>query len=161
MAFTEYERLSPNHGPETHERLGVLFHHSQMGFEETITRMLDPASQVSYHCLIAGDGTRCTLVRDTVVAWHAGKSEFLGRSRCNDFMLGLAFAGDTYRSPITESQMASLLEWLGSRWAPLSLSLDRLSDHRQVAPGRKQDLNPSQWDRLIRTLADHFGAPAP
>ena len=158
--FPEIERPSPNRGPETHERLGVLFHHSEMGFEETIARMQDPASQVSYHCLIAQDGTRCTLVPDTFVAWHAGPSRFMGRSRCNDFLLGLALAGDTDLAPITGAQLASAIEWLSARWAPLGLATDRLTDHRQVSPGRKRDLNPAEWERLSRAVAAHFGAPA-
>ncbi len=157
MAYPVIERPSPNRGPDTHERLGVLFHHSQMGFEDTINLMQNPASQVSYHCLIARDGTRCTLVPDTAVAWHAGPSRFMGRSRCNDFLLGLAFEGDTDVDPISEDQLASTIEWLSARWGPLGLSLDRLADHRQVSPGRKRDLNPSEWDRLLRALAAHFG----
>lgn len=161
MPYPEIERPSPNRGPETHERLGVLFHHSQMGFEDTITLMQNPASQVSYHCLIARDGTRCTLVPDTAVAWHAGQSRFMGRTRCNDFLLGLAFEGDTDVDPISDDQLASAVEWLSARWGPLGLSLDRLADHRQVSPGRKRDLNPAEWDRLVRAVAAHFGGSLP
>ena len=165
MPFREFERLSPNRSPGRHERLGVLFHHSQLGFEETIARMLDPASQVSYHCLIDRDGTRCTLVPDTDIAWHAGASRFLGRTRCNDFLLGVAFAGDTDRDPLSEAQLASSLEWLEARWARLGWTLERLTDHRQVAPERKRDLNPAQWRRLFAFVAARFhveiGPPTP
>jgi N-acetyl-anhydromuramoyl-L-alanine amidase len=163
MAFREFERLSPNRDAVPHERLGALFHHSEGGFAETIAKMLDPASRVSYHCLIDVDGTRCTLVRDTEVAWHAGASQFLGRGRCNDFLLGVAFAGDTYRAPLSGPQLASALEWLEARWLPLGWGTDRISDHRQVAPGRKRDLNPVEWERLAAAVAAHFrgGAPRP
>ncbi len=158
MAFPQIERPSPNRDPAGHERLGVLFHHSELSFEETIARMQDPASRVSYHCLIGADGTRCTLVPDTAVAWHAGLSSFLGRERCNDFLLGVSFAGDTYALPLTEAQVESALEWLGARWAPLGWDTGRMTDHRQVSPGRKRDLNPPQWDRLLAAIAAHFGA---
>src|ERR1022692_4888680 len=107
MAFREFERLSPNRDAAAHERLGALFHHSELGFAETVARMLDPESRVSYHCLIDLDGTRCALVPDAQVAWHAGVSRFLGRDRCNDFLLGVAFAGDTYRAPLSVQQIAS------------------------------------------------------
>ena len=157
MAFREFERLSPNRDPAPHERLGALFHHSELGFGETIERMLNPGSRVSYHCLIDADGTRCTLVPDGEVAWHAGASRFLGRDRCNDFMLGVAFAGDTDAAPLSGPQLASALEWLESRWSRLGWAPDRLADHRQVSPGRKRDLNPAQWDRLVATVAAHFG----
>src|SRR5476651_110817 len=112
MPFREFGRPSPNRDASAHERLGALFHHSERGFTETIALMSDPASEVSYHCLIDHDGTRCTLVPDAEVAWHAGASRFLGRSRCNDFLLGVAFAGDTYAAPLSGAQIASALEWL-------------------------------------------------
>jgi AmpD protein len=157
MPFRELERLSPNRDRARHERLGVLVHHSELGFAETIGRMLDPASRVSYHCLIDRDGTRCTLVPDGEVAWHAGASRFLGRERCNDFLLGLAFAGDSYREPLSAPQIASALEWLDRRWWALGWTTACLTDHRQAAPGRKRDLNPAEWDRLFAAVAAHFG----
>jgi len=157
MAFREFERLSPNRDTAAHERLGALFHHSGLGFEETIARMLDPASRVSYHCLIDVDGTRCALVPDGQVAWHAGASRFLGRDRCNGFLLGVSFAGDTYRAPLSGPQIASALEWLEPRWVRLGWGPDRIADHRQVSPGRKRDLNPAEWDRLVEAVAEHFG----
>jgi AmpD protein len=158
MAFPEIERLSPNRDPSGHERLGVLFHHSELGFDETIAKMLRAESRVSYHCLIDSDGTRCTLVRDLAVAWHAGLSNFLGRERCNEFLLGVSFAGDTYAAPLTDAQVASALEWLALRWVPLGWDTGRMTDHRQVSPGRKRDLNPTEWDRLFAAIAGHFGA---
>ena len=160
MPFTEFERLSPNRDPAGNERLGVPFHHSGgLGFDQTIARMLNPESRVSYHCLIGPDGTRCTLVSDAQVAWHAGASRFLGRERCNDFLLGVAFAGDTYSLPLTGQQIDSALEWLDARWVPLGWGLGRITDHRQASPGRKDDLNPAEWARLTAAVAAHFASP--
>lgn len=157
MAFPTFTRHSPNHDViPPHERLGVLFHHSVLAFDDTIALMLRPESKVSYHCLIAPDGTRCTLVADEHIAWHAGASAFRGRSRCNDFLLGLAFAGDTYRTALTEAQLASTLEWLTPRWAAHGWTLEYMTDHRQASPQRKDDLNPVQWSRLHATLQAHF-----
>jgi AmpD protein len=157
MTFREFSRPSPNRDGGAHERLGVLFHHSGHGFTETIARMTDPSSRVSYHCLIDTDGTRCLLVPESEIAWHAGVSSFLGRSGCNAFLLGVSFAGDTYAAPLSAPQVASALEWLGKRWVPLGWGLDRMTDHRQVAPGRKRDLNPVEWDRLAAAVAGQFG----
>jgi AmpD protein len=157
VAFPEFQRLTPNRASApAHERQGVVFHHSVVGFKETIAHMLSPESRVSYHALIAADGTRCTLVADEDVAWHAGVSEFRGRPGCNAFLLGLAFAGDTYREPLTGSQIESALEWLAVRWAARGWTLEWMTDHRQVAPGRKDDLNPPEWDRLRAAIAARF-----
>jgi AmpD protein len=157
VPFPVIERLSPNRGgPRPHERLGVVFHHTEKGFTETIDFMSRPESRVSYHCVIAADGTRCTLVSDREVAWHAGESEFRGRANCNAFLLGVAFAGDTYREPLTDAQMASALEWLEARWTALGWTLAAMTDHRQVAPGRKRDLNPGEWRRWEAAIAARF-----
>jgi N-acetyl-anhydromuramoyl-L-alanine amidase len=157
VPFPAIARPSPNRDlAPAHERLGVLIHHSVMSFEDTIARMLQPESKVSYHCLIAHDGTRCTLVADEHIAWHAGASFFLGRTRCNDFLLGLAFAGDTYRAPLTDAQLASAFEWLAPRMDAHRWTPDRITDHRQAAPGRKDDLNPVEWSRLNTAIRQRF-----
>jgi AmpD protein len=149
MPFPELTCLSPNRDlAPPQECAGVLFHHSVASFADTLARMLDPASKVSYHALIDLDGARCTLVPDAQIAWHAGASSFLGRTRCNDFLLGLAFAGDTYATPLTGAQIASALEWLATRWVRHGWTPDRMTDHRQVSPGRKDDLAPAEWARL-------------
>lgn len=157
MAFPEIVRLSPNRdAAPAHEQLGVLFHHSVMSFDETIALMLKPESKVSYHCLIAANGGRCTLVADEHIAWHAGASSFLGRSRCNDFLLGVAFAGDTYQAPLSDAQVSSALDWLASRWSARNWTPARVTDHRQVSPGRKDDLNPIEWARLHAAIVARF-----
>ncbi len=100
MPFAEISRPSPNFAATpAHEQLGVCFHHSAMDFDATIARMLLAESQVSCHVLIASDGTRATLVADHHIAWHTGASTFRGRTRCNDFLLGAVFAGDTCGHP--------------------------------------------------------------
>src|ERR1700709_91610 len=111
MPYPELTHLSPNCDATTpHEQRGVVFHHTVISFEETIALMTDPARKVSYHCVIATDGTRCTLVPDDHIAWHAGASTFRGRAGCNAFLLGLSFAGDTYSAPLSDDQIASALE---------------------------------------------------
>jgi AmpD protein len=157
VAFPEIIRLSPNRDlAPPHECAGVLFHHSVAAFDLALARLLDPASKVSYHALIDSDGTRCMLVPDRHIAWHAGASSFLGRTRCNDFLLGLAFAGDTNTAPLTNAQLASALEWLAARWTRYGWTLARMTDHRQVSPGRKDDLAPTEWARLHAAITARF-----
>src|SRR5471032_1380671 len=101
VPFREFTKLSPNRDlAPPHEQLGVVFHHSVLSFDEAIALMLNPASKVSYHVIIGLDGTRCTLVPEAQVAWHAGVSSFRGRLRCNDFLLGVYFAGNTNEAPL-------------------------------------------------------------
>lgn len=160
MPFRQFIRLSPNRDlAPPHEQLGVLFHHSVVSFDETIALMLKPESKLSYHLLIGLDGTRCTLVPDEQVAWHAGASLFLGRPRCNEFLLGVAFAGNTNEVPLRDAQIASALEWLAPRWARRGWTPACVTDHRQVSPGRKDDLDPTEWTRLFAAITGRFAEP--
>ena len=158
VPFREFTQLSPNRDvTPPNERLGVVFHHSVIPFDETIAFMMQPASKASYHVLIGLDGARCTLVPDEEIAWHAGASVFLGRTRCNDFMLGASFAGDTNLAPLTDAQLASALEWLEPRWTQRGWTTACITDHRQISPGRKADLNPAEWARLLAKVTTKFG----
>ncbi|HTJ80006.1 MAG TPA: N-acetylmuramoyl-L-alanine amidase [Rariglobus sp.] len=157
MPFPEVSHPSPNFTAAfAHEQLGVCFHHSVMPFGETIAHMLSAENKVSYHVLIASDGTRARLVADEHIAWHAGESIFQGRTRCNYFLSGVSFAGDTYAAPLTEAQLASAIDWLSARWARRSWSVAWMTDHRQIAPGRKDDLNPVEWARLLAAITKAF-----
>lgn len=161
MRFLEIDAPSPNFSASpAHERLGVCFHHTVLPFAETLAHMARPESRVSYHIVIAADGTRARLVADENIAWHAGVSSFLGRDHCNAFLLGASFAGDTYAAPLTEAQIASALEWLAPRWIRHGWDLTRMTDHRQIAPGRKDDLAPAEWTGLYAAIVARFGPPS-
>jgi len=140
-----------------HERRGVCFHHTVKSFGETLAFMHAARSRVSYHVVVAADGTRARLVPDECIAWHAGVSVFQGRENANPFLLGVAFAGDTNAAPLTGAQIASALDWLAARWTRHGWSLACMTDHRQIAPGRKDDLAPAEWDRLLARIASRFG----
>lgn len=158
MRFRELDAPSPNFAAEPpHERRGVCFHHTVKTFEDTLAYMADPASRVSYHVVIARDGARARLVDERSVAWHAGVSAWRGRSGCNAFLLGVSFAGDTYAEPLSAAQIESALEWLAERWTERGWSLAAMTDHRQIAPGRKDDIAPAEWARLRAAIAERFG----
>ncbi|MBE2213677.1 MAG: N-acetylmuramoyl-L-alanine amidase [Opitutaceae bacterium] len=159
--FREFARPTPNLTAGRNACLGVVLHHSVMPFGPALDRLTDPASGVSYHALIDLDGTRCVLAPDDAIAHHAGVSSFRGRDGCNRFMLGVAFAGDTWVEPLTAAQIDSVLEWLQDRWTRHGWTPDWITDHRQVAPGRKNDLCPSEWTRVEGAISGRFGAGGP
>ena len=155
-AYRELEALSPNTTPGRNERRGVVFHHTILSFRETIAFMSRKENVVSYHCVIDSDGTRCRMAVDDAIAHHAGVSSFQEREGCNRFMLGCAFAGDTWQNPLTDDQLASTLEWLEPRWDRYHWSLAWMTDHRTVAPTRKDDLKPQEWARVQAAIRDRF-----
>jgi N-acetyl-anhydromuramoyl-L-alanine amidase len=160
-AFPEERLQSPNVSATPIRPSGVVFHHSCGTWAGDTSWILNPASKVSYHCLINAKGERRVFAGDTQRAWHAGKSNWRGRADCNSFMLGVAFSGDTYPTRkfgrlLTDLEIRSALDWLAPRIQEHALMFYMLTDHRNVSPGRKDDLNPSEWLRLQRRIKERF-----
>ena len=122
------------------------------------TNTLDPRSHPSYaslaglrvsaHFLIRRGGELIQFVSCNDRAWHAGVSSWRGRTRCNDFSVGIELEG-TDDLPYTGAQYTRLATLLGAlaRRYPVSAAVG----HSDVAPGRKTDPGPAfDWDRLAR-----------
>lgn len=107
--------------------------------------------RVSSHFLIRRHGQLQQFVDVAQRAWHAGQSSFLGRSRCNDFSVGIELEGDGVR-PFTNSQyrrLDILLHILSE-----NLPIRFLAGHSDIAPGRKFDPGPHfDWARLHQVSA--------
>lgn len=100
--------------------------------------------KVSSHFFIRRDGRLIQYVSANDRAWHAGRSCFQGREKCNDFSIGVELEGSDF-VPFEAAQYAAL--------ADLTLALRghyRLTDvqgHEHIAPGRKTDPGPCfDWD---------------
>jgi AmpD protein len=127
--------------------------------ERLFTNRLDPHAhpyfgeihrlQVSAHFLIRRDGELVSFVPVARRAWHAGASRWRGRSRCNDFSVGIELEG-TDDSPFTDAQYAALAGLLRQ------LGLRQIAAHSDVAPGRKTDPGAHfDWPRLLSALASY------
>ena len=98
--------------------------------------------KVSAHCCIFRDGRLTQYVSFNERAWHAGKSQFQGRERCNDFSIGIELEGCDSK-PFTRAQYHRLLKVTRSlRVAYPRLTDDRIVGHSDIAPGRKTDPGP-------------------
>ena len=108
--------------------------------------------RVSSHFLIRRDGELVQYVPFGERAWHAGKSDYQGRSGCNDFSIGIELEGAD-GTPYTEPQYDALVALVATLLAAYpSLSSAAITGHSDIAPGRKTD--PWQvfdWPRF-RTL---------
>jgi N-acetylmuramoyl-L-alanine amidase len=114
---------------------------------------MNPASKVSYHCIVAKDGRRSTLADPDERTWHAGRSEWRGKRDLNSWSIGAAFEGDSYKRPLSEDEMASMAEYLVPVMRRYKLGLKDVTDHRTVSPKRKDDLNPVELARFKKYLA--------
>jgi len=132
------------------------------GIVELFTNCLDPEAhpyyreihghKVSSHFLIRRDGELFQFVPCGQRAWHAGQSEWRGRSRCNDFSVGVELEGADDQ-PFTDSQYAVLAQL--SRVLRSEYPIADWVGHSDIAipPGRKTD--PGQhfdWKRFRAML---------
>jgi len=130
-----------------------VLHHTSGSYAGSVAWCMNPASRVSYHCIVAKDGRRSTLADPDERTWHAGVSSWRGKRDLNSWSIGAAFEGDTYKRQLNEDEMASMVEYLLPLLKKYGLSLNDITDHRTVSPGRKDDLNPTELARFKAYLA--------
>jgi N-acetylmuramoyl-L-alanine amidase len=109
---------------------------------------MDPISKVSYHAIVGKDGKRTVLADPDERTWHAGKSEWRGKKDLNSWSIGAAFEGDTNTRQLGEPEMASMAEYLVPTMKRYGLTLNDVTDHRTVSPGRKDDLAAGELARF-------------
>jgi AmpD protein len=126
------------------------------GIATLFTNRLDPSAhpyyasvadlKVSAHFLIRRDGETIQFVPCAKRAWHAGASNWCGRSRCNDFSIGIELEGCD-EVPFEAAQydaLAALARALRGRY-PIA----DIVGHSDIAPGRKSDPGPHfDWARF-------------
>jgi len=107
--------------------------------------------KVSSHVLIRRNGEITQFVPLTQRAWHAGQSYCEGRTRVNDFSIGIELEGAD-DVPFEAAQYQALAELTQAiRQAYPGITRDRIYGHDDIAPGRKTDPGPSfDWVRYLK-----------
>jgi len=161
---------SPNFGPRPPgANIDLLVLHSIslppgiFGGDEVqrlFTNQLDPCAhpsfeqlrglEVSAHFYIRRSGELWQFVSCDDRAWHAGKSQHLGRDNCNDFSIGIeleGLEGGSFESAQYET-LASLCAAVAQRYPIL-----HIAGHEHVAPLRKCDPGDGfEWAALRSSL---------
>ncbi len=109
--------------------------------------------EVSSHLLIRRDGELVQFVPFGERAWHAGDSSFRGRTRCNDFSIGIELEGED-ETPYDDRQYAVLVPVIKAikRAYPVISNRD-IAAHSDISPRRKTDPGPAfDWLRLYDGL---------
>jgi N-acetyl-anhydromuramoyl-L-alanine amidase len=115
--------------------------------------------RVSAHVLIRRDGEIVQYVPFGERAWHAGESQYRGRTGCNDFSIGAELEG-TDDTPYTDSQYTQLAALAAALLATYpSLNAEHIVGHSDVAPGRKTDPGAAfDWPRWRTLLQERLAA---
>jgi AmpD protein len=131
------------------------------GIIELFTNQLNPDEhpyyatihtyKVSAHFLIRRDGTLIQFVSCLDRAWHAGKSNWQTRERCNDFSVGIELEGSDFEA-FEEAQYHTLNKLVAC--LNNSYQIQAIVGHSDIAPDRKTDPGPYfDWKKL--TLHHH------
>lgn len=106
--------------------------------------------KVSSHFVIRRDGELLQFVSCDERAWHAGASNWRGRTDCNDFTIGVELEG--LEGERFESVQYGVLAPLMAAVA-MHYPVRAVAGHEHVAPGRKQDPGPGfDWVDLRARL---------
>lgn len=118
------------------------------------------AGPVSTHLLIRRDGGVIQYVPFGRRAWHAGRSSFGGRERCNDFSIGVELEGtdDLAFAPAQYQALAHCTWAILTRYPAITPA--RIVGHSEVAPGRKTDPGPCFDWGLYRGMVTDRQPPA-
>lgn len=102
--------------------------------------------KVSAHFLIRRNGALLQFVSCLNRAWHAGKSNWQGRERCNDFSVGIELEGSDF-----ETFEAAQYLTLNNLIAAISKAypIQSIVGHSDIAPDRKTDPGPYfDWQQI-------------
>ena len=162
---------SPNHSERRQPISALVLHHGAGTRQSDLAWLCNPASKVSAHYYVCRDGTIYQLVDDSRVAWHAGASQFDGRTDVNAFSLGIEteHTTDPKAGPLHADWppvQLDALAWLcRQKMAQYAIPPDRVVSHRAVAtpPGRKDDPAhaPLGPEPNFRAWVERTLAPAP
>jgi AmpD protein len=102
--------------------------------------------------LIKRDGGIVQFVSFQQRAWHAGESNYLGRSRCNDFSIGIELEGtdDSEFETVQYQVLAELVRSLRHTYPEIG---GNITGHSEIAPGRKTDPGSGfDWTQLQQLI---------
>ena len=155
---------SPNFNDRKHKVDMLVLHYTGMeSGEAALTRMCDPAAEVSAHYMVWEDGRITQLVAEDKRAWHAGVSLWQGHTDLNSRSVGIEIVNGGHDVPLTDGTLppypdvqidalTALCKGILSRHA---IPASRVVAHSDIAPARKTD--PGEHFPWARLAAEGIG----
>ena len=121
----------------------IIFHYTGMKTEsEAINRLTDIQSGVSCHYLIKNNGEIITIVPESYIAWHAGKSSWGSSKFLNKNSIGIEITNlghDFNYKNFTKKQINSVLKLSKFLIKKYKIDIKNILGHSDIAPERKKD----------------------
>jgi len=148
--------ISPNHSKKTRHKKEIKFviiHYTGMQSEiESINRLKSQKYKVSCHYLINRKGEVIQMVKDTNIAWHAGKSKWKNFVNLNKNSLGIELVNKGHQNGyqnFSSRQITSLIKLCKNLKRKYFIKKENFLGHSDIAPLRK--LDPGEkfpWKKL-------------
>jgi N-acetylmuramoyl-L-alanine amidase len=147
---------SPNHSGEfKHGDLDtVIMHYTAGPYKTALRSLISPRVRASAHVIIDRDGSITQLIPFNLIAWHAGKSYYKGRSGFNKYSIGIEMVNSGYLTKSGNIYRA----WYGEAFNPSEV-IEAI--HRnQTRPKYWHVYTPEQIDaayELVHLLIETYG----
>ena len=136
----------------------MVLHYTSASLERSLQLLTH--GEVSSHYLVGDDNnaTIYKLMDESLRAWHAGESEWQGRTWLNSSSIGIEIVNPGFQErpdgtrlwyPYSEAQVQSLIVLLKGISQRYAISARNIIGHSDIAPLRKLDPGPMfPWKRL-------------
>ncbi len=130
------------------DHVSLLFQNKLSRDHDTSFKELEQL-KVSSHLFIKRTGEIIQFVPLDKRAWHAGKSEYLGRRDFNDFSVGIELHGSVL-DYYTDKQYVSLKKTIAElKQIFPSIQDSNILGHSDISPNRKSDPGPNfEWEKI-------------
>tara|TARA_B110000238_G_scaffold117012_1_gene126965 strand:- start:61 stop:804 length:744 start_codon:yes stop_codon:yes gene_type:complete len=121
----------------------IIFHYTGMKKESAaLKKLTNIESEVSSHYFIKKSGEILSLVPDSYIAWHAGRSSWKNYKSLNQNSLGIEITNPGHEfgyKNFSKKQISSLLKLSKFLMKKYKISSKNILGHSDVAPDRKKD----------------------
>ena len=121
----------------------IIFHYTGMKKEsDAISRLTEIQSEVSCHYLIKNNGEIITMVPESYIAWHAGKSSWGNCKSLNKNSIGIETSNPGHEfnyKKFSKKQVISILKLSKFLIKKYKINIKNILGHSDVAPDRKKD----------------------
>lgn len=135
---------TPNMGGVMRPEYLVMHYTAGSSADGSIAWLRNPQAQASAHLVIGRDGAITQMAPFNRIAWHAGQSQWDGRSGLNQCSIGI------------ELDNAGRLERVGSRWVSTASKRAYVDDDVLIAkhPHDRPGASPSGWHEYTEAQID-------
>ena len=146
MVIKSTLNYSPNFNPIKRSKNKIkfiIFHYTGMKKESAaIQRLTNIQSEVSSHYFIKRSGKVITMLPNSYIAWHAGRSSWKKYKSLNENSIGIEISnpGHSFNyKKFSKSQINSIIELSNFLIKEYSIDQKNILGHSDIAPARKKD----------------------